>query len=161
MRSSTEISKRIPERSMLRSDATRQTEKKWASMLQTAEEQWHTSVYWYDLEIIPILNVHWKPDVPIRFVYIWQVSGIRSSETVFTVPQNVRFVCRGRLCMPRSSVLYIRQLGSIWNLMRLFRIIFKNYFKNCMKSVIICSILFRITYAVYTKSGILQYESAE
>ena len=74
----------------VQSAAIRQTGKRWRLMNGTENRRSHITVCWNALEIIRILNASWKPAGRIRFVSIWQVSGIRCLAMRFMARRNAR-----------------------------------------------------------------------
>ena len=64
--------------------------KKMAINERNVNRRSHITVCWNALEIIRILNASWKPAGRIRFVSIWQVSGIRCLAMRFMARRNAR-----------------------------------------------------------------------
>ena len=64
--------------------------KKMAINERNGNRRSHITVCWNALEIIRILNASWKPAGRIRFVSIWQVSGIRCLAMRFMARRNAR-----------------------------------------------------------------------
>ena len=93
------------------------------------------------LEIIRICNLNLKRDVHIKYVCIWQVSGILClvMPCIQVIDQPLK-ICKDRHYTHKQSVLYIQKLVNTWSFQLLCQNISKNYYQYCNLSDNCCII---------------------
>ena len=115
--------------------------KKWLLTRKTENQLLRITKCLNALEIIRICNLNLKRDVHIKYVCIWQVSGILClvMPCIQVIDQPLK-ICKDRHYTHKQSVLYIPKLVNTWSFQLLCQNISKNYYQYCNLSDNCCII---------------------